>query len=311
MNVPADTKPYLEIIRRHSRPLAPIGTSMTARLRPFPTVRALLFDIYGTLLISGSGDIGVVAAPEAQEKESALRAALAALGIEPTGNEPLTAAFEAIIREHHERRRASGVAFPEVDILAVWRDFVSRQLGAHRLVCDRPAAIDWLALALEYEMRVNPVWPMPGAVEMLDRLSRAGIRLGVISNAQSFTPLLFPALTGRTLQQLGIDESYCFYSYRFAEAKPSVRLYRAAAERLARDGITADQALYVGNDMLNDIWPARRVGFRTALFAGDARSLRLREDDPRIEALQPDLIVTDWDAFTAAALAHRENGAYE
>jgi putative hydrolase of the HAD superfamily len=45
--------------------------------------------------------------------------------------------------------------------------------------------------------------------------------------------------------------------------------------------------------MLNDIYPAHRSGFQTALFAGDARSLRWRRDDPRCSGLTPDLVVTD------------------
>jgi putative hydrolase of the HAD superfamily len=43
--------------------------------------------------------------------------------------------------------------------------------------------------------------------------------------------------------------------------------------------------------MLKDIWPATRLGFKTALFAGDRRSLRLREDDERCRVLQPDLVI--------------------
>ncbi len=35
------------------------------------------------------------------------------------------------------------------------------------------------------------------------------------------------------------------------------------------------------------------MGFKTALFAGDARSPRLRSDDPRNGAIRPDATVTD------------------
>jgi putative hydrolase of the HAD superfamily len=45
--------------------------------------------------------------------------------------------------------------------------------------------------------------------------------------------------------------------------------------------------------MLNDIYPAHKLGFQTALFAGDARSLRLRADDSRCLNLSADLILTD------------------
>jgi putative hydrolase of the HAD superfamily len=66
-----------------------------------------------------------------------------------------------------------------------------------------------------------------------------------------------------------------------------------AAEKLYSKGIQPVAVLYVGNDMLNDIYPANAIGFQTALFAGDRRSLRLRKDDPRCAALSPDLVVTD------------------
>ncbi len=311
MNSATDNDRYLQIIRRHSRPLEPIPTSLPPRLRPCPTVRAVLFDIYGTLLISGSGDIGTAAAPESQDRESALRAALHAVGIVVANSGRLADRFESVVRDHQARRAAEGIEHPEVDIVAVWREFVAAGLQSAALRLENNTTVDWLALALEYEMRVNPVWPMPGATSMLQQLSEAGLALGVISNAQSFTPLLFPALTGRTLPQWGVPESRCFYSYRFGEAKPSVRLYRAAADALAQDGIAATETLYVGNDMLNDIWPASRVAFHTGLFAGDARSLRLREGDSRVAALQPDLVVTDWQAFVPVVLSAAGKADYE
>ena len=39
--------------------------------------------------------------------------------------------------------------------------------------------------------------------------------------------------------------------------------------------------------------PADAVGFQTALFAGDRRSLRLRTEDRRCLDLRPDLVLTD------------------
>ena len=59
--------------------------------------------------------------------------------------------------------------------------------------------------------------------------------------------------------------------------------------------ISPRETLYVGNDMLNDIWTARECGCRTALFAGDSLSLRLREDRPECASLSPDVIITHLD----------------
>ena len=45
--------------------------------------------------------------------------------------------------------------------------------------------------------------------------------------------------------------------------------------------------------MLYDILPASQIGFGSALFAGDARSLRLREQDTRVRIVRPDVTLTD------------------
>ena len=45
--------------------------------------------------------------------------------------------------------------------------------------------------------------------------------------------------------------------------------------------------------MLKDVWTAAQAGCRTALFAGDERSLRLRKDDPRTQGLRPDVVLTE------------------
>jgi putative hydrolase of the HAD superfamily len=70
-------------------------------------------------------------------------------------------------------------------------------------------------------------------------------------------------------------------------------MFQVAAERLNHMGISVRSALYIGNDMLNDIYPGKQAGFKTGLFAGDARSLRLRENDPKCKDLSVDLVITD------------------
>jgi len=50
--------------------------------------------------------------------------------------------------------------------------------------------------------------------------------------------------------------------------------------------------LYVGNDVRNDVAPARSCGCRTALFAGDRRSLRERSDEPDCAGVRADVTLT-------------------
>ena len=57
-------------------------------------------------------------------------------------------------------------------------------------------------------------------------------------------------------------------------------------------GIALEETVYVGNDMLNDIYCAKQAGCKTVLFAGDQQSLRLRENDERCLAIEPDAVVS-------------------
>lgn len=282
----------IERIRQLSRPLAPEPTGYPERVQSLPGIRVVLFDIYGTLVVSGSGDIGV---GNAEDSGAAFHASLRDAGLTPeTGlgqGFRGTECLEEVIREFHAGSRAAGVEHPEVDIPQVW----SRVLA--RLPAGPPtneiSEARLRKLAVEYECRTNPVWPMPGMGETIEALSRRGEFLGIVSNAQFYTPLLFHAFLKRSPEALGFDPQLCSWSYRLGEAKPSTGMFRPILDQLQGRGITPGQVLYVGNDMLKDIWPASRLGCRTALFAGDRRSLRLRGQDPRCSDLQPDLVIGD------------------
>jgi putative hydrolase of the HAD superfamily len=257
MNDPECHKQYVEYIRSASRPMEPIPPGLEPRHDPLPGLRCVLFDVYGTLFISGTGDVGTVA--ETDDVATDLKAA---------------------IQQQHAEARARGVAYPEVDILDVWKSVLSHEPEDVRLH------------AIAHECRVNPVWPMPGALDLIRVLRQRGLRLGIVSNAQFYTPLLFEAFFGQTTVDLGFEEALTVWSYRLGEGKPSRRLFDAVLGPLREDGIKPDEVLYVGNDMRNDVWTASRCGCRTALFAGDRRSLRLREDDPRCARVRPDRVWT-------------------
>lgn len=279
-----------DVVKALAEPLEPIDTGVSPRIESLGGIRAVMFDVYGTLLISGSGDIGTAAA---DNKEECFVAALRAAGQTYSGeaSEGL-ASFHNAIAAVHESLKKKGTAYPEVRIDEVWQKVITKwdETGRTQEPFDADRA---RLLAIEYEMRVNPVWPMPGLVDVLDTIRKAGLTLGVVSNAQAFTPKLFEPLTGRSVSSLGFVDELCFWSYEHRHAKPGVALYEEAAEVLAACGLEVEQVLYVGNDMRNDIWPASKVGFRTALFAGDGRSLRLREGDEEVAGVEPTVVITD------------------
>ena len=150
-----------------------------------------------------------------------------------------------------------------------------------------------VALSLEVECRVNPVWPMPNLDAFFADLRARKIAVGIISNAQYTTPYLFPALTNKTIHEHGAREDLCVWSYEHKASKPDPRMFPAALDVLAKDGIAPHEVAYLGNDMLNDVYSAQEAGCKAILFAGDQRSLRWRADDERCANRTPDAIVTD------------------
>ena len=273
-------------IRKRLRPLVPIPTGSEESTAPLPNLRAVIADIYGTLFVSGSGDIGVAAATD---NHIALVESLHAAGL--PGDAAQVEDWVAAVRASHADARGRGIAHPEVDVRTIWREVVSTPVTREQ--------ID--VLAVEYECRVNPVWPMPGLADVLTILRQRGLLLGIVSNAQFYTPLLFEACLGQPHPRLGFADPLCVWSYRQREAKPAPGMFAPVVEELHRLGIPPEQAVYVGNDMLNDIRTASRAGFRTCLFAGDRRSLRLREDDDRCRGLHPDRVITTLHQLTGIA----------
>lgn len=130
-------------------------------------IEAVAFDIYGTLVISASGDIGQAGGNQPVPRRE-LRRLLDEYEIDASPEE-LADALEAAISTSHSHSRAEGISFPEVDIREMWRcvgelDHLSRE--------------DILLFSAQYEALVNPVAPMPGLREVLRHLKDAKYRHG-------------------------------------------------------------------------------------------------------------------------------------
>ena len=260
-------------------PLHPIPTSVGRQGSLREPVQSILFDIYGTLLISDSGDIGM--AGEKTPKQDQLDNLLKKYGITMYATDVVSRLHQTI-RARHSELRGSGVDFPEVEIDRIWETILPG------LPYDKIRSF-----AIEFELIVNPIYPMPHLRKTLRACSKSGVILGIISNAQFYTPLLFEWFLQAGLRDMGFVPELTIFSFKEGRAKPSVALFERAAERLTIHGVKHASVLYVGNDMLNDMLPAKQVGFITALFAGDTRSLRTRDDDPRCQKLKPDIVITD------------------
>ena len=282
-------------IRALNSPLSPQPTDLQFKLDFTNDIEAVLLDVYGTLFISGCGDIGTAGSSHSDE---ALTAALQSIGLRGNLKESGPAGiglFEEFIREEHWAKKQNGCLTPEVDVREIWHRVIESLSGQNLLELSQPLSdVDIERLAVEYECRVNPVWPMPQLADFFQHIRDLELPCGIVSNAQFFTPLLFEAFLNQPLEDLGVDSRLCSWSYRSGCSKPSPQTFETSLQKLeSLYGVSPSNTIYVGNDCLNDVAGAREAGCKTALFAGDKKSLRLRRDHPQCRDIEPDIVITE------------------
>ena len=284
-------QPWLESIE----PLDIIPTQAEPKYSKEKGIKAVIFDIYGTLIISSSGDV-----MQSEYNAEMYRDALLAGGIKIlTKNiEELLYIhdiYELMVSVHKERSKRSGVPFPEVDIEKVWIDVLADadQMGLISLKRNS----DLRAFIFVFELKSNRVWPMPEMNTMLKGVREKGYKMGIVSNAQFYTPVIMnyfmhKEILGKPFLE-GFTEDISVFSYKLLMGKPDTAIYKALFPALQRYEIEPHEVLYVGNDMLKDIWPANEVGFKTVFYAGDKRAYRLREDHPEASMTKPNHTITE------------------
>jgi len=135
-----------------------------------------------------------------------------------------------------------------------WRDFLARLCALAGL--SPPSR--FLAAELYDRFARAEAWCLfPDVEEVLTRLGGRGLRLGVVSNWDERLPGL--------LAGLGIGERFetVVFSQRVGFEKPHPAIFRRALEEL---GVTAPEALHVGDRQRHDVEGAAAAGMRTALL---------------------------------------------
>jgi putative hydrolase of the HAD superfamily len=277
----------VHLFRDRTHPLAPSPTGIEPHLpKASAPIKAVLFDVYGTLISSGVGDISL---DQFADQSDLIRKLVDQAGFEwraDFSDHNLAAEFNQEIKADHARTMSQGHPYPEVNILEIWTTLVE---GWTEPRTGKDSIRENIAtLAVEYECAVNPVWPNEGFNEILHHCREASLPLGIVSNAQFYTPIMLEAFLEKSLKTAGFEAALQVWSYQERRGKPDVALYEKIGAILESEfQIHRSQVIFVGNDMLKDIWAATEAGFKGVLYAGDSRSLRLREDDERCRDLSP------------------------
>ncbi|MGD2033665.1 MAG: HAD family hydrolase [Bacteroidales bacterium] len=300
-----DSKKYIKKLLDSQEPLTPIPTGVKPGFGKDENIKAVIFDIYGTMLISSSGDVD-----QAEITGENLKRALDVSGIRVINENDSTLDyilndFNCTIRVCHDAGRMNNLPYPEIDILSIWRIVLIHAKRKGLIVIEKDADISLMTCVFEFLS--NKVSAMPGLHKTISSLKAKRIPLGIVSNAQFYTPALMNYYLNNKISLKerikGFDKELTVFSYKIGKGKPDQALFSELIPTLKwKYGIIPSEVLFVGNDMLKDIYASSQAGFKTALFAGDKRSLRMREKDIRTRSLKPDHIIDRLDQILQIVL---------
>ncbi|HYV35091.1 MAG TPA: HAD hydrolase-like protein, partial [Gemmataceae bacterium] len=195
-----------------------------------------------------------------------------------------------------------GEKYPEIRAERIWENIVKKLL-----VKDYKFDAGFYGSLNEYSRKITFYFHASlqgtacydGAAATLQGLAERGIAQGVIGEAQCFT--LVQLQRGLTTQDPAakvdalIDKDLRALSFEVGAKKPSERLFKTVLTALEAKGIEPHEVLHVGSRIALDMVPAKKLGMRTALFAGDKASLAATAEQMKDPASRPDVLVTALD----------------
>lgn len=272
-------------------------------------VRAVIFDVYGTLVNYLKPGIEDSAKRSGLFKEAFRNVAnrfgltpfLSEMDPEADPEKTLYDLYHGLIALRHEKSVKAGVEFPEVKIEEVW-DLILLMLKRRgydpkvHFPEDPSNLARYCAFCYNFYSLGRCLYP--NVVEALTSLKKSNFVLGILSNAQFYTPIDLTLFIRE--QSRGVYEDYnelfnpdlTFFSCEYGVAKPNTLLFRKLYDALYEYHILPQQTVFVGNDLVLDIDPAAKAGMQSALFTGDKSSAYFHD---KYGEIIPDICFSSWE----------------
>ena len=292
--------------RVYKRPLEPVA--IAPRTEKLSDVRAVIFDVYGTLINYWRPGFD-----DGEQRRKFLMGAfrevsdrfcftrfLVEMNPDEEPEKTLSDLYHGCIALCHENESRKDIDFPEVKVEDVWALILlmlkRRGYDPEKAFSGRDGSpARYLAYTYNFFSLGRELYP--GVVDALAALKKNNIALGIVSNAQFYTPIdLTLLIRGQSrgayddFNEL-FDPDLTFFSYEYNAVKPGVFLFEQLYNALYERQVLPRQAVFAGNDLVLDIGPAGQVGMRTALFAGDDKSVFFHGGEKEIV---PDIRFTSW-----------------
>jgi hypothetical protein len=273
-------------------------------LKRLPRVRAVLWNVYGSLLTISHGDLlfehptpfVMSTALEKTIQEFKMWGSMTRKPGQPS--EYLAHLYDLLLAEH--RLGAGGERRPEVASDRLWEALIKKLFQKdYKFDAGFYGSLNEFSRKVAYffHASLQGTAAADGAAAALGHVAGVGLAQGVLADGQCFT--LLQLQRGLVAQDADarvdalIDPGLRFLSYELRGRKPSERLFRQALAALNERGVAPGEVLHVGSRMQQDVAPARRLGLRTALYAGDAASLQATPEQLKDRAARPDVLLTD------------------
>lgn len=307
--MPLTLEQYATYLDNQNMPWPAPPTVEPSKAKPhvfrMPQLKAITWNIYGTLLAIPGGEL-YFDHPQKFIMEVALEKTIQEFKMWGSMTRKPGQPYEYMKQMYgnvlHEMSSAPGGMhkLPEIPADRLWENILKKLLQK-----DYKFDASFFGSLNEYSAKVAYFFHAslqgtvcyPDAVDALRSVTRKSVSQCLLGDAQCFTMLQLQRGLAKLdakadLGQL-CDPKLNALSYQIGYRKPSEPLFRHVLDALKQKGIGPEQVLHVGSRIEKDIVPARRLGMKTALFAGDAASLQATPDQLKTPASRPDLLLTE------------------
>ena len=302
---------YLDSRRDLPWPAAPSAMPIKAKphIARLAGVRAVLWNVYGTLLAIPLGEL-LLEHPTPFVMNNALDRTIhefkmwASMSRKPgQPADDLLRQYRQILSEHS--LGGAGERHPEIQVERIWEVILKRLMQK-----DYKFDASFFGAMNEYSRKVAYFFPASlqgtacyeGAATAMKHVAASGLRQGLLADGQCFTTVQLQrglsAQDGSARLDDLLNDGLVILSSDLRGKKPSERLFRMALDDLQKAGLAPEEILHVGSRMNQDIIPAKRLGMKTALFAGDKVSVQATSDQIKDAATRPDVLLTELDQIT-------------
>jgi FMN phosphatase YigB (HAD superfamily) len=287
-------------------PPDPVSAKARPHLKKLPDVKAVLWNVYGTLLSISGGELwfthpqpfAMQVALDKTVQEFKMWGSMSRRPGQP--GEYLGNQYEQALLK---QRMASGTGnekLPEVASELLWQSLI-------KLLCQKEYTWDvprmgslnefTRKVAYFFHRSLQGTACYPGAADAMLTVGSRGLRQGLLADAQPFTAVQLQRGLAEQVPEIRLDDllddGLRFVSFEMRGRKPSERIFRKLHAALREQDLEPEQVLHVGNSLTRDLAPARRLGMRTALYAGDKNSLQATAEQLKEPASRPDVLLSD------------------